>query len=644
MLGLTGFAAAPASAQQPSLTEIALAWGLNDSGQLGNGTTTKSSTPVQVSLPGGDQPTAIAAGNAHSLALLPDGSILAWGNNGQGQLGNGSTTNSTTPVQVNLPSGALATDVAAGFDHSLAVTADGRVFAWGNNSNGQLGNGQSGGISSTPVQVNLPSGAEAVAVAGGAAFSLALTSDNRVFAWGNNSSGQLGNGTTGGISSTPVQVNLPADALPVAIAAGSGHGLVVTADGRVFAWGSNSSGQLGNGTTGGSSSTPVQVNLPAGAEAVAAAGGNAYSLALMADGRVFAWGENGLGQLGNGTTTSSNTPVQVNLPAGTQAVGIAAGANHALALTPTGGILAWGDNDEGQLGDGTTTNRLTPVPVILSPNTEAVAVAAGGNFSLALATVETIGTTTTVTASPTNVNPGQPVTLSAHVTCPGGTPTGTVQFFDGTNPIGNATLDAQGNATLVTTSLSTGTHQITAAYQGNEVCPPSVSEPVTVTVGVVPVETLTLNKQVVSTGPFKVGSKVQYAYTVTNTGNDTLTNAAVTDNLVTGVTCATTTLAPGQSTTCTGSHTVTKADVTPCKTVKARGGNHGKGKNQVMRCMVTNTATAAAIDPAGSQVASNQATATITVKVVKRVKPNHHCKPHRHNGHKYRGGGCTYDD
>ncbi|MEW2624212.1 Ig-like domain repeat protein, partial [Streptomyces sp. NPDC048106] len=166
---------------------------------------------------------------------------------------------------------------------------------------------------------------------------------------------------------------------------------------------------------------------------------------------------------------------------------------------------------------------------------------------------------------------------------------------------GTATLNADGTATLTTTSLPLGAHQITAHYQGSEDCPPSVSEVVVVVVEEAPQASLTLTKQVESAGPFQVGDTVRYTYTVTNTGNTLLYNVTVNDNLVAAVTCDTTVLFPGQSTPCHGSHTISQADITPCQ--PATGG-----------CTLTNLAQATAFDPSGPEVASDQATATITVQ------------------------------
>jgi len=363
----------------------AWAWGLNTSGQLGNGTYTNSSTPVAVSLPSGTTVTAIAGGYFHGLALTSTGGVLAWGINVHGELGNGTTTNSNTPVQVSLPSGTTVTAIAAGFYHSLALTSTGQVLAWGLNSSGQLGNGTTA-TSDTPVQVSLPSGTIVTAIAGSGYHSLALTSTGQVLAWGDNLYGELGHATTTTYSSTPVAVSLPSGTIATAIAGGSYDSLALTSTGGVLAWGYNYDGELGNGTTIGGS-TPVAVSLPAGTSITAIAGGDQHSLALTSTGGVLAWGLNSSGQLGNGTTTTGgctciSTPVAVSLPPGTTINAVAGGGRHSLALTPTGQVLAWGNNAYGQLGNGTTANSSTPVVVSAFPAAFAIA---GGEFhSLAI--------------------------------------------------------------------------------------------------------------------------------------------------------------------------------------------------------------------------------------------------------------------
>ena len=360
----------------------AWAWGYNNYGQLGNGTTTSRSIPVAVSLPSGTTVTAIAAGESHSLALTSSGQVLAWGRNDSGQLGNGTTANSSTPVQVLLPSGTTVTAIAGGYFHSLALTSTGQVLAWGLNNAGQLGNGTTTN-SSTPVAVSLP-GTTVTAIAGGLWHSLALTSTGQVLAWGYNLDGELGNGTTVDIP-IPLPVLIPPGTTVTAIAGGGQHSLALTSTGRVLAWGLNYNGQLGNGTTT-NSSTPVAVSLPSGTTVTAIAGGNFHSLALTSSGRVLAWGYNFDGQLGNGSIFDGLTPVAVSLPSGTTVTAIAGSEYDSLALTSTGQVLAWGWNGEGELGNGTTTNSSTPVLVSAFPaaGTTAGAIAGGGYHSLAI--------------------------------------------------------------------------------------------------------------------------------------------------------------------------------------------------------------------------------------------------------------------
>jgi alpha-tubulin suppressor-like RCC1 family protein len=333
-------------------------WGRNDSGQLGDGTTTSSPTPVAVMGLGG-MATALVAGGDHTCALLSDDTVRCWGRNDSGQLGNGTTTPSPTPVAV-MGLGSMATALVAGGDHTCALLADGGVQCWGRNDSGQLGNGTTT-PSPTPVAV-MGLGGMATALVAGAYHTCALRSDGTVRCWGRNDSGQLGDGSRMN-RPTPVPV---VDLVGTAstLTAGALHTCAVISDGRVQCWGRNDSGQLGDGTTT-RSPTPVAVTGLGGTAAAVEAGG-VHTCALLADGHVQCWGSNFCGQLGDGTTTNRSTPTTVTGLGGTAAV-VDAGGFHTCALLADGRVQCWGCNDYGQIGDRSRTPRLTPVTAVNLP-------------------------------------------------------------------------------------------------------------------------------------------------------------------------------------------------------------------------------------------------------------------------------------
>jgi alpha-tubulin suppressor-like RCC1 family protein len=377
-------------------TGAVFAWGLNVSGQLGDNTTALRTLPVRVTLPSDPlgylhAVTAIAAGGSHSVAIRTDGTAWAWGNNVSGQVGDGTTTQRNVPTAVTALSGVAA--IAAGGAHTLALQAGGSVWAWGNNASGQLGDTTTS-TRSTPARVLNPLSPDGflgavTSITAGTSHSLALEDSGTLWSWGLNSSGQIGDGTT--VQRTaPVHVQAVGIAGVTAIAADGSHNVALTQTGLVAAWGGNLLGELGNGDYDGEM---LPVGVTGVGSAVALAAGGSHTLALQPDGTVWAWGNNANGQLGDGTLAGP-TPVKVRDPLDpsgflTGVVVVAAGGSHSLALTSSFTVVAWGNNAAGQLGDGTTTERTEPVRV-KDPSdptgwlTGVVALAAGGSHSLAL--------------------------------------------------------------------------------------------------------------------------------------------------------------------------------------------------------------------------------------------------------------------
>jgi alpha-tubulin suppressor-like RCC1 family protein len=329
-----------------------LAWGRNASGQLGDGTTTNRSLPVELAELQGVK--AVAGGFAHSLALLHDGTVLAWGSNTRGQLGLGDYDARHVPTRV-----AGLVDVvmiAEGGESSFALRSDGTLWAWGDDWAGQLGVGASGDEVLEPTQVS--GVADVVAIASSFDHTLALTRTGRVWAWGSNSAGQLG---IGGTLPSPIPREIEALDGVTAIAAGYQVGMALRSDGSVWVWGSNWGDLLGTGDAG---DVRVPTRVATLGDVVAIAARDGFRLALRQDGTVWAWGVNGAGQLGDGSRTNRHLPVQVAHVDDARA--IVAGGTHALAIREGGAVWGWGANFQGQLGngsDGSGNRYLWPSPV-----------------------------------------------------------------------------------------------------------------------------------------------------------------------------------------------------------------------------------------------------------------------------------------
>ena len=342
-------------------------WGLNTEGQLGNGTTTRSFVPVPVTgLSSGV--VQITAGQQFACALTSGGAVMCWGANSDGQLGDGTRTDSSVPVQVaTLTSGVTA--IASGQYHVCAITTASGAICWGDNGEGELGNG--GAVYTGVADVTgLSSGVGEIT--SGSYYTCALTTGAAQMCWGEGGNGQLAAGTTTTGTTTPIASLDPAGTAPLtnmlSTAAGYDSACGVVNDGTVLCWGDNSSGELGDGSvSAGNSFLPVQVVSTSGSGTLGnileLGTGENFTCSVNTTGGVVCWGSNSSGQLGfSGTTFYDEPKPTQNLSSG--AIEIAAGYHHACAITKAGRVECWGSNSTGQLGNGTTTDSTAPVTVV----------------------------------------------------------------------------------------------------------------------------------------------------------------------------------------------------------------------------------------------------------------------------------------
>lgn len=371
-------------------------WGDGTQGQLGNAASTSSANPVAVT--GISNAIGVSAGSgSHACAVDSQGAVLCWGNNSRGQLGNGTTLSSSQPVKV--AAGGPYVSVAAGDLHTCALTAGGLVRCWGANDRGQLGNG---GTADAHAPVAVSGIFNATAIAAGNHFACAIAIAAAVQCWGDNTSKQLGDSGSEAFSTVPVATSIDAAA---GIALGSGHGCVLTGFGTVLCWGANSRGQIGNNST----QTAAFVTFVQGlSDAVAISAGAFFTCAAQAGGSASCWGANDAGELAAKDSLSHLTPGPViasvfSLPTGGQAflalsgvVAVSTGTSplsptheHACALLASGLIRCWGDNQRGEIGDGTTVNRARPTAVnSFAANVDPDATLRNGRVALVTALVD----------------------------------------------------------------------------------------------------------------------------------------------------------------------------------------------------------------------------------------------------------------
>lgn len=326
------------------------AWGTNAFGQLGDGTTTNRTTPVQVGTDN-NWSSVYASSGAYSLALKTNGKLWAWGANAFGQLGNGTNTDANVPVQVGAGNDWLS--ISPGNEHVLALKTNHTLWAWGINNMAQLGDG-SNVNSNTPEQIGTEN--DWSMVVAGFETSMALKNNGSIWAWGNNMNGIFGNGTTNTASSVPIQVSATNDWSRLSI---SGHAMAKKIDGSLWAWGYNVEGQLGDGTTTDRFS-PVQIGTDTDWDTVIT-GGN-FTLGLKNDGTLWHWGNNTFGQYGNGTWFPTST-VPLQNPFYTDWEAISVTDVTAFGIRTGSTLWGWGAGNFGNIGNGTIISSATPAPI-----------------------------------------------------------------------------------------------------------------------------------------------------------------------------------------------------------------------------------------------------------------------------------------
>ena len=462
-------AALPAGAVTAPKPGTIQSWGDDGRGQLGNGAATGSSgVPVPVV---DGHLVSVAAGAQHTVAATDAGAVLTWGDNSLGQLGIAPGGSADAPVLLEVAPGVEVTDVAAGDGHTVALTEDGRVFAWGDNDFGQASCAPDTltnlcpavladpspptPVASLAVGQTVPAPLEdVVAIAAGGRHNLALDAGGVVWAWGDNREGQLGNGTIG-VPRNPIAVPVLAIADAGAqLAAGDAHSLLLRSDNALSAWGANASGQLAQ-------PLPVSTPLPTPITGLAgvtnvAAGGN-HTLAI-ANGTVYAWGSNSAGQLGTATTSgSSSTPTAVKTGSQSsspalQATRVAAGSAHSLAIKGDHTVFTWGADDAGQLGDG-ATNALRRFAAKINGIETATAVVAGGRHSIAVVAPVVRGTVSVSFGSQEVGVAGPPSVVTVENAGPGPlligqATTGDRQFSLGTDTCSSREIPAGATCTI----------------------------------------------------------------------------------------------------------------------------------------------------------------------------------------------------
>ncbi|BDR53521.1 hypothetical protein KIM372_14280 [Bombiscardovia nodaiensis] len=345
-------------------------WGNNKWGQLGDGTVVNHPKPTALTPPYGVKFKQLSNQDDGSIGLSTTGDVYTWGGNYYGSIGDGTFNERHAPGRVTMPTASRFVSVSGGRWFVTAVAEDGTAYAWGINDNGELGDGSTL-TSLRPRQVLAP-GVRFKAVSSGVDHTLALTQDGEIYAWGWNAYGQIGNNSTIEIHQ-PQKVS-PAGVRFVSVNAGGNYSSALASDGSLYMWGLNANGVYGNGSSA-NSLVPTKV-FPSGPTFASISAGYMHMMGLTSDGRLFTWGDNTHGQIGDGSISNRTSPYQVSLP-GVKFTSISGGHDHSMAIGDNGNSYGWGFNDFGRVGDGSVAETHTPV-VVMKPKVNVTAVSFGG--------------------------------------------------------------------------------------------------------------------------------------------------------------------------------------------------------------------------------------------------------------------------